>query len=132
MIFCLVKSDKSCGTAFLCIIPFDTKLKPLAVLITCNHVLTSEDVKYGKEIKLIINDNKTKTLFLDESRKIYTSNEKKYDITMIEIKEDDGFNINNIFEIDYNIYQEGSLNDIYKNDSIYLIHYLKEKLPVFH
>ena len=51
---------------------------------------------------------------------------------MIEIKEDDGFNINNIFEIDYNIYQEGSLNDIYKNDSIYLIHYLKEKLPVFH
>ena len=119
----ILKDDKSYGTGFLCIIPFDNILKPLPVLITCNHVLSSEDIKYGKEIKLIIDDKNIKTLIIDESRKIYTSDKDKYDITMIEIKEGDKFNLNKILQIDYDIYSEGNLNDKYQNETIYLIHY---------
>ena len=125
------KNDKSCATGFLCIIPFNSKLKPLAVLITCNHVLSNEDIEYGKEINLIINDNIKKKLYIDESRKVYTSNEKHYDITMIEINEEDGFNINNLLEIDYDIYNEGSLNDRFRNESVYLIHYPEGKNSSF-
>ena len=103
-VFKIVIDNKPCGTGFLCLIPFPNKLKPLPVLITCNHVLTNEDIKLGKGIKLIFNDKNEKTLYIDKTRRIYTSNDKKTDIIMIEIKEDDGFNINKILDIDYDIY----------------------------
>ena len=122
-VFKIVTDNKPCGTGFLCLIPFPNKLKPLPVLITCNHVLRDEDIKLGKVIKLIFNDKNEKTLYIDKTRRIYTSNDKKTDITMIEIKEDDGFNINKILEIDYDIYDEGELNKKYQNESLYVIHY---------
>ena len=117
----VIKGNKPCGTGFLCIIPFPNKLKPLPVLFTCNHVLSDEDIKIGKEIKLIFNDKNKKTLLIDESRRIYTS--KENDITIIEIKESDDFNINKILELDYDIYNEPNLNDLFSNESVYIIHY---------
>ena len=120
----IIKDDKQFGTGFLCIIPFPDKLNQLPVLITCNHVLTAEDIKIGKEINLNFADIYTKKLCIDKSRKVYT-NDKTYDLTIIEIKEDDGFKISKMLEIDNDINDlddEGNLNK-YKNKSIYMIHY---------
>ena len=52
---CKIIKEKSTGTRFFCIIPFPHKLNLLPVLITCNHVLDSKDLKEGTEIKLEIN-----------------------------------------------------------------------------
>ena len=121
----IVKENKHCGTGFLCLIPFPSKAKQLPVLLTCNHVLLNEDIEYGKEIQLIFNV-KTITLYIDKSRRIYTNN-NKYDVTIIEIKEDvDGFDrihINNILELDYDIMNKEYLNNVYRYESIYIIHY---------
>ena len=120
----IVKENNHCGTGFICLIPFPSKAKQIPVLITCNHVLLNEDIKYGKAIQLIF-IFKSITLYVDKLRRIYTNN--YYDITIIEIKEDDdGFDrihINNILELDYDIMNKEELNNIYKNESIYIIHY---------
>jgi len=125
----VLKDGKPCGTGFICIIPFPDKLSQIQVLFTCYHVLSDEDIEYGKEINLIFNDKNRKTLYMDKSRKKYTSNENQYDITMIEIKKDDEFQL--ILETDDNIYKKGKLNDKYQNESIYLIHYPEGKIASF-
>ena len=128
----IIKDDKSCGTGFLCIIPFPKKLNPLPVRITCYHVLSNEDIQPGKEIKLIFNDKNRKSLFIDNSRRTYS--EKQYDITIIEIKEEnDGININRILELDYDIYEKEDLNKGFHDKSVYIIHYpdgLNESLSI--
>ena len=50
----ITKDDKQFGTGFLYIIPFPDKLNKLPVLITCNHVLSREDISIGKTINLIL------------------------------------------------------------------------------
>ena len=119
---CKIINQKSKGTGFICSIPFPNKLISLPVLITCYHVLGSEELKPGKEIKLIFNGNE-KTLQLNESRKIYTSNEKEYDISIIELKSEDKFDLNNLLEIEYDIFKDEILDTKYKNKSIYILHY---------
>ena len=121
---CKIVKENLTGTGFLCLIPFPDKLHPLPVLFTCYHVLNDDDIKPGKEIKLIFNDKIEKILKIDSSRMIYTSKEEEYDTTIIEIKDEDNFDINNMLEIDNNIYKN-NLNEFYRNKTIYIIHYPK-------
>ena len=99
----------------------------LPVLLTCYHVLPLEEIADGKKIELHFNNDKLiKNISIDKTRKIYISNEEEYDITMIEIKKDDGFNFETFLEIDninYNVHNEN--NNIVENISVYLIHYPK-------
>ena len=118
----IIKENNLTGTGFLCIIPFPDKLHPLPVLMTCNHVFNDEDIKPGKKIKLIFKDKIEKILNIDNSRITYTSKEDEFDTTIIEIKNDDNFDINNMLEIDNNIYKD-DLNQYYKNKTVYIIHY---------
>ena len=118
----IIKENDTTGTGFLCIIPFPDKLHPLPTLITCNHVINEDDIQPGKQIKLIINDKIEKILTIDDSRMIYTSPENEFDTTIIEIKNEDNFDINSMLEIDNNIYKN-DLNNYYKNKTVYLIHY---------
>ncbi len=118
----IVKENNVTGTGFLCLIPFPDKLHPLPVLFTCNHVLNADDIKPGKEIKIIFNDKIEKILKIDVSRMTYTSEENEFDTTIIEIRNEDNFDINNMLEIDNNIYKD-DLNHFYKNKTIYIIHY---------
>ena len=118
----IIKENKATGTGFLCIIPFPDKLHPLPVLMTCNHVFNEEDIKPGKKIKLIFKDKIEKILNIDNSRITYTSKEDEFDTTIIEIKNEDNFDINNMLEIDNNIYKD-DLNQYYKNKTVYIIHY---------
>ena len=61
------------------------------------------------------NGKKIMDIKLDSSRKKYTN--KKYDVTIIEIKEDDKIKDNSFLQIDENIYQE-NLKDFFVKKSI--------------
>ena len=123
---CKIINTKITGTGFICLIPFPNKLYPLSVLITCYHVLSKDDLKPGKEIKLMF-DQKEKIIKINQSRKIFTSNEDEYDISIIELLPEDNFDLNNLLEIENDIFKFDNLNNIYKNKSIYIIHYPKGK-----
>jgi len=115
--------EKGNGSGFFSLIPFPNKAKLLPVLMTNNHVLPKEDIIKGKKIN--INMKKINfNILLDESRRVYTN--KKYDITIIEIKNNDGLDFNKFLEIDDSIYK-GNLQEYFKNRSIYLIHHPKSK-----
>ena len=111
------------GSGFICRIPYPNNLNLLPVLITCNHVLKNEDVKPGSEIKLVFEEEE-KILKIDDERKIYKSLKDEYDITIIEIKKTDGFDFKNFLEVDENIFND-NLDKLFKNKTIYVIHYPK-------
>ena len=118
-----IKNGEINGTGFICLIPYPDEIHRLPVLITCNHVLDIDDINKKKEIILFI-DNREIPLKIKEKRKIYTSNKDEYDLTIIEIKENDYLYNNDFLEIDNDIYNN-DLNDIYKEKSAYIIHYPK-------
>ena len=117
---CKIKCKKGgYGTGFFCIIPFPDKFHQLPVLMTNNHVIDKEGIIKGNKIQFTINNDKINVeIIIDEIRRIYTN--EKYDITIIEINENDKLDMNSFLEIDYQIYKD-NLNDIYKDKSIYLI-----------
>jgi len=110
-------NNESKGTGFFCRIPYINN-KELNVLITNNYVINLE---LDKIIISINNDNEIKEIEL-KNRIKYTN--KEYDITIIEIKEED--NINNYLEIDENIMKKDK-NIIYINNSIYILQYPRSK-----
>ena len=118
----IIKENGVTGTGFLCIIPFPDKLHPLPTLITCNHVINEDEIKPGKQIKLLFNDKNERILEIDDSRITFTSPEEEFDTTIIEIKDEDNFDMNNMLEIDNNIYKN-ELSNYYKNKTVYIIHY---------
>jgi len=116
----IIKNDKPIGTGFLCSIQGEYKKR--INLITAYHVIGEEDLKIGNQINLSFNDNKNKLkkIKIDNSRRIYASED--YDIVIIEITDNDDLKKNNILEIDENIFTESDLNK-YINESIYILHY---------
>ena len=103
---CKIKSKNGgTGSGFFCYIPFPDKTKPLPVLITNYHVLNDEDVSEGKQIEFSLgNNNITKKLRIKAPRKIYT-NEKPYDITIIEIKKSDDLKFSDFMELDDGLFE---------------------------
>ena len=102
-----IKIGKKQGTGFFCKIPFSDKNNMLKVLIT-NNQLINEDILFKEDENILIyieKENKIKQLNLNNRIK-YTKEE--YDITIIEIKEED--EINNFLELDENI-----INNIINN-----------------
>ena len=105
----ILNGHKANGTGFLCLIPYPNKANQLPTLITCNHVINGDE----KEVKLIFNDKKEKVFKLN-NRKMYISKREDKDITIIEIKNEDNFDYNNMLEVDYDILEEKDLNEIFK------------------
>ena len=117
-------NNRQSGTGFFCSIPFRDKYHLLPVLMTNNHVLNQKDLNFGKKIKFSLNDNKiSKDIIIGKNRKTYTSEE--YDITIIEIKKDDGLDLNSFLDIDERIYKDNP-NEIFRNTPAYLIYYPPE------
>ena len=105
------------GIGFFCKIPFPNNSNLLTVLITNYNILGDviNNKRKNINISLINNNNNSNTIFIDESRLIYV-NKNIYDISIIEIKDKDGFDFNTFLEID----DENS--DIqYKNKEVYII-----------
>ena len=116
--------DGSHGTGFFCNIPIGWS-HYLTTLMTSNHVLNEEDIQPGKSIKLSIdNELKFYNILIDNTRKTYTN--ESYDVTIIEIKEDDNIEQKSFFDLDKQIFQE-KVNEIYRRCQIYLLHYPKGK-----
>ena len=128
---CKIKIGKELGTGFFCKIPFPDLNNMLSVFITNNHIINNELLyKDNTIIKIDIEkENNIKKLNLNNRMK-YTN--KEYDITIIEIKNEDG--INNYLELDDNIIND-IINGVNKNDkyidkTIYIIQYPKGELSV--
>lgn len=120
---CKIKKENNIfGTGFFCKIPFPNKLNLLPVLITCNHVLDSNDISQGKKINFSLNNDKFQySIIIDKSRIAYTN--FKFDITIIEIKpEEDNIKIESFLDIDENI-DKNNPHDTYKDKCIYILHY---------
>ena len=124
---CICKIYKKGGTAtgFFCKIPFNNDFLP--VLITNNHVINDNDISNNICVDLSINNSIKKKIKIDNSRKKYTNSEKNIDITIIEIKPEDG--IINFLEVDGNIYKD-IFELEYSNELIYIIHYPKGELSI--
>ena len=118
---CKIIDGKTLGTGFFCNIPFPYFNDPLPVLITCNHVLNPYSSFKGitKTFAFIVNNEKY-NLSIDNSRFIYTN--KEYDITIIEIKDEDGFDFNKFLDIDENIFTQ-KIDNYCKNLSVCLFHH---------
>jgi len=108
----------SIGTGFFCKIPLKDILIP--VLMTNYHVINDDFFEQRNNLKVYIN-NEFKIINLNNKRKIYSSKKDEYDIMIIRIKENED-EINNFLEIDQNIFKYNSEN-LYKDDSIYILHY---------
>ena len=114
--------DGTHGTGFFCYIPIGWG-NFLPALLTNNHVLNKNDIQAGETIEFSLNnDYKEFKLLLDNTRKIYTN--EYYDVTIIEIKEDDNIDGKSFFDLDKQIFQEDSINT-FRNRQIYLLHYPK-------
>ena len=116
---CRVAIGNKIGTGFLCLIPFPTIVYRLKVLITCNHVFN--DITIGNKIKVMFDNGIQKEIIIDSSRRVYTSKREEYDITIIELKENE-FDIRYYLGIDDDFFLK---DEIKINQIIYIIHYPK-------
>ena len=118
---CKIHIEGKHGTGFFMQVPYDNQ--SLKLLITNNHVLNEQDIMPGNTINISLNNEQIfKKIKIDINRKKYTN--KDLDVTIIEIKDEDNINKyisldDKIMNNDINIY-----NDIYKNQSIYILNYL--------
>ena len=111
------------GTGFFCAIQNMKVWNPslLYALMTNYHVLGEEDIRFNKKIKISLNNGKKYLeIIIDNSRKIFTS--QIYDVTIIEMKQNDGIKSDSFLEIDKDIYKE-NFKEIFINKTIYLLHY---------
>ena len=105
----------------------------LNVLITNNHVI-NEDILYKNDQQITIyikEEGKFKRLNLNNRLK-YTKRKDEYDVTIIEIKEEDG--INNYLDLDDKILNDilnnRNENDDYIDKTFYIIQYPEGELNV--
>ena len=114
---CRIAIGNKTGTGFLCLIPFPSIEHRLKVLITCHHVFN--DITIGNKIKVIFYNGIEKEIIIDGTRRVYTSNREEYDITIIELK-DNEFDIKYYLGIDDDLFLK---DEIKINEQIYIIHY---------
>ena len=129
---CEINVGKNKGTGFFCKIPFPKQDNMLPVLITNNHIideglLNQENIKIKIDIK---EEENIKEIINNNNRMKYTNEE--YDITIIEIKEED--DINNYLELDDiimdDILNNNNRNREYINETMYIIQYPEKRLSV--
>ena len=114
----LIVGNNAIGSGFLCKIYIEED-KPMPALITCYHVVDENYMKNNEILyfSYLSNDvNTEKVLDLQIKRLIYQ--DKKLDITIIEIKEEDNLDICSFLEMDPSIKIDALLNK-----KAYLLHY---------
>ena len=118
------EGEGSSGTGFFAKIPFPDSYNYLPVLMTNNHIIENNMNNKYEIVVQETNDNNLKTikLFFNDSRLFYTN--KEYDITIIEIKKDDGLDLESFLEID-NI--NNNPIEYYNQKSVYLLQFPNDK-----
>ena len=92
-------------------------------LMTNYQVINEDFMDANKEIQILLNDEK-EALVLDLTIKREKYFSKEYDISLIELKENDG--IKDYLELDEDILKENE-KIYYEEKSIYILHYLLGK-----
>lgn len=119
---CKINSNGN-GTGFFCKIILNESLKILPVLMTCNHVLTENDIKIGKSINYSLYNGKKKfNIIIDNSRLVYTNSEM--DFTIIQLWKNEYISLDYFLSIDDEVLKGKSKKDFIEN-SICLFHYPK-------
>ena len=102
------------GTGFFCKIPFPDQFNLLPLLIINNHVLDKSSINIGNNIIFTLNNDELSFILLfHNGRKTYTN--ELYDITMIELTQNDALNDFSFLEIDDNIFIDKP-NDYYQKN----------------
>ena len=100
----IYNNDEFKGTGFFCNISIGWN-NNIKVLMTNNHILNEYDILPGRKVKFSINDDyKTYNFLIDGIRKTYT--DESYDVTIIEISENDKIDEISFFELDDKIFKE--------------------------
>ena len=114
---CKIIFNDKLGTGFFCRISCDNNLF-LNVLIVSSILVNKNDILQNKKLNFSLDNDKINySILLNESRIIYINEIS----TIIEIKQNDKFNINYL-EIDDSIYKNNNI-EIYIKKSIYSIYY---------
>ena len=116
---CKIKMGKKYGTGFFCKIPQIN----MNFLMTNYHVINEKKINENKEINILLNDDK-EALSLDLTIKREKYFSQQFDITLIELKEND--EIKAYLELDDNILKNKEII-YYEEKSIYILHYLYGK-----
>ena len=125
-----IEKENYFGTGFFCTIPDSKTSGEKPVLITSYKIIGKKNLISENSIKLIFFKKPHRLIKINKHRKIFTSNELKDNITIIEIKKEDNINIdiNDMLKIDNGIYNENYLKYIYKNKSIYSIYFCRNEV----
>ena len=123
---CLIENNKKLFTGIFCKLPFIFNDKTYYILIINNINLDKENISNGKELRILLKD-KPKILKIDNSRIIYREN-KKDGITIIEIKESDGLDVDSFLEINSKIIHSESKN-MHINNNAFLVNIQYGKKP---
>ena len=110
--------NELCDNGFFCKIPYKGKLLP--TLIACNHSIGKNVIFNEREFEISFDKNKYRLkLYNGTDRIIYTSMD--YDITFIEIKDEDNLDFIHFLEIDNLFFEESS--KYFGKFSVYIPHY---------
>ena len=121
---CKLKPNNTIGTGFFCSIPYGP-IKTMNCLITNNHVLNEEYYNNNSKITLLLDDDNS-TVIIDITKERKTYFDKEYDITLIELIDND--KIDYFLELDDILKKEIiCIEEIYKNNSVYIIQYPEGK-----
>ena len=116
---CKIKINGVNGTGFFCKIPFgddDTK----NFLMTNYHILDKKYFEENAKLKLILYNDQVLSINLNLKRKTYF--DKDYDISLIELNDNDNINNDHFLELDNNLFNEDS-EALYEDISIYALHF---------
>ena len=117
----IIINNEIYGTGFFCKIPFPDSTHLLPVLMTHSHLLNTDKIVKGQTIQFTMEKDKLSfKILLDINRITYISH--KYNITIIEIKENDSLDINSFLEIDEQILS----SDLNEKMEIYLLQHTSE------
>ena len=111
---CKIKVKNVFSTGFFC------KISHINCLMTNYNVINEKYLDENEEINILLNDDK-KALIIDLTIKREKYFSKEYDITIIEINEED--NIKEFLELDDNLYKNNE-KIYYEEKSIYILHYM--------
>ena len=117
-------NNKIKGNGFLVNLEVPQKLVKFPVLITLGNILSKDEIKKNKKIKLHLKNSKSLLeIIIDKLRKLYTNEENNF--TLIEIKKEDGLNINSFLEIDYQFDFKYLMKNNKNINKIYSLSHLK-------
>ena len=116
---CKIFSNHSFGMGYFLMIPLSNKFT-MPSLITNSHLIDIHYLKNNKKIEFEY-DNILYQLLSLEKRKIYINEE--FDITIIEIKDEDNIKIKNFLEIDEEILNIKNFHKNYVNSTAYIFKY---------